>query len=99
MRPARYFSIIQLSNSRRWQKYGNASLSLLTEPMKYGRINLKRVIPYKGEIGVEFLSSGDGIQLLILILLLLMSAFLFFCGDGADDGQQDPGADAGGEWR
>jgi hypothetical protein len=42
MRPARYFSIIQLSNSRRWQKYGNAGLSLLTEPMKYGRINLKK---------------------------------------------------------
>ena len=36
------FSIIQLSNSRRRQKYGNASLSLLTEPMKYGRINLKK---------------------------------------------------------
>ena len=42
MRPARYFSIIQRSNSRRQQKYGNAGLSLLTEPMKYGRINLKK---------------------------------------------------------
>ena len=60
---------------------------------------LKKSNPLHGEIGVEFFEFWWWDTAIDFGTAAFDVGFLFFDGDGADDGQQDPGADAGGEWR